>query len=75
MSEGFVYIADTPQDHDNRMYEVGFSDGQEIGIRAAADALARECAKAHDEGDQERAKRFADARGCLKECFPDLNQQ
>ena len=67
-----MYIPDTPQDHDNRIYQVGVADGREIGIQAVADALAHAAANAVGRGDEATAKKYADARACVREIFPNV---
>lgn len=42
------------------------------GRQSVADELARACAKAVDDGDMEKAKRFAAAQACVLELFPRL---
>lgn len=52
--------------------EAAFGEGKAAGKQLVADALATECADAVKSGDCERAKRFALARDCVRQLFPDL---
>jgi hypothetical protein len=65
-----------PLDEDENWlpWNEGFKAGKMAGVQNAADALARECTKAFENEDQDRANKFAEAQGCLLELFPHLER-
>lgn len=52
-------------------YRDGFRDGRSEGVWNVVNALARACAAAVESGDEDKARRFADASRCVLELFPE----
>ena len=74
-----MHLPDTPQDHDNRMYDVGFSDGREQGRQDVYDALCHEISDAvrrhAADGDRSTLDRLSGFASWLAGRYPEIKTQ